>query len=346
MERECQIDKVEYISIKPDGVCLYNQRLGSKSKYVNVSEYINNSVVINKPPDFKRPDQKMSRRAVGRMKLAIQWLLYLSRTKRQYSRDLKKWIPFRINFITLTLCSKQMHTDNEIKKQLLHQFLVEMKTATGMKEYIWRAEKQKNGNIHFHILTNVWVDHSALRARWNRIQNKLGYVDRYAEEQQREIKNFTDYYNKYLGYSDYMTLARRYNENLRTGWRSPNSTDVHSIKRIKNIEAYLCKYMCKEAFKDSKISEKEGEELIVQGKLWGLSERLSQLRNVTAVVTGNIIAELNEIFKKIKFRVYNSDYFQWLGITLKDIYRQGSKELIGIVENRLVQLGFKLLVAT
>src|SRR5690625_1883113 len=69
-----------------------------------------------------------------------------------------------------------MHTDKEIKELALNQLLVELRKHYDMQNYIWKAELQANKNIHFHIVTDAFVQFHALQLRWNRILSKLGYI--------------------------------------------------------------------------------------------------------------------------------------------------------------------------
>lgn len=115
-------------------------------------------------------------------------------------------------FATLTLPYEQFHTDNEIKRKCLTPFLEELKKFHNIKLYIWRAEPQQNGNIHFHILLDRFVHHTDIRERWNRIINKLEYVNAFAQKH-----NHTN----------------------------PNSTDIHSLQKVNSISSYIVKYMTK-----------------------------------------------------------------------------------------------------
>lgn len=81
-----------------------------------------------------------------------------------------------------------------------------------MERYIWRAEAQENGNIHFHITTDVYIPQMGLRKDWNSCCDILGYTTRF------EIKH---------------------------GHREPNSTDVHSVKHVRSLVSYLAKYLGK-----------------------------------------------------------------------------------------------------
>lgn len=212
-----------------------------------------------------------------------------------------------------------MHTDNEIKAKLFNHLLTELRNQFGMKHYVWRAEKQKNGNIHFHIVTNIFISHIELRKKWNRIQNKLGYVDRYRESMLNEIKEFRDYYDKFIEQGSYNTLMRRYCHGQATEWRSPNSTDIHSLRKIKNIGAYICKYMCKNETNEETVKEMRAKNLLVSGRLWGLSESLSKLKSITTVLTNNIIVEINQIYNHIKKDIFQKEYFTFFKISLKEL---------------------------
>lgn len=87
----------------------------------------------------------------------------------------------KLIMITVTLSSKQIHDDKTIKAQLLEPFITWLKTKHLVENYMWKAESQKNGNIHFHIITDKYINKKDLQEQWNKIQNKLSYVDRYFE---------------------------------------------------------------------------------------------------------------------------------------------------------------------
>lgn len=177
----------------------------------------------------------------------------------------KKAIKYKMTFITLTLASKQIHTDNEIKATLLNQFLIELRSQYKVNVYIWKAEKQANGNIHFHILTNQYIHWRLLRSLWNRIQEKLGYVTRYQENmktlyQFHEIKNLmpSEYHKQYIfkpttNNLDGRSVKKQYEAFLigcKTNFTDPNSTDIHAIYKVKDIQLYMVKYMGKDVLKD------------------------------------------------------------------------------------------------
>lgn len=152
-------------------------------------------------------------------------------------------IPLRNHtFITLTLSSRQVHCDKTIKRECLNHFLIYLKRHYGVVNFIWKAELQKNGNIHYHMITDKYIPHQELRELWNTAQNRLSYVDMFAHD-------------------------------------NPNSTDIHSLKRIKNVMAYVGKYMSK---KSSADDDKPGVVLRpICGHVWGRSDNLQALQSFT-----------------------------------------------------------------
>lgn len=204
--------------------------------------------------------------AKKRLRTKINWLFVLSDMKTVKMPDTRKTVRFRLSMLTLTLCSKQMHDDKFIKSQMLNKLLEKLRYNCGMKAYLWRAERQKNGNIHFHITTNIYVHHADLRRYWNDIQSRYGYVDEFEKS---------------------------------NGHRDPNSTDVHSIYKIKNLARYLCKYMSKESDKDL---------LPIGGRQWFCSTALSKIEPINQVNGGSLRREL-DIFLQGKKRL-DFDYAQ------------------------------------
>lgn len=97
------------------------------------------------------------------------------------SRKEKSTIRPYLSFITVTLPSVQIHTDNEIKRECLNSFIVKLKEQKGIENYFWRAEAQANGNIHFHLIVDRYINMNWLQKNWNIAINNLGYVDRYCK---------------------------------------------------------------------------------------------------------------------------------------------------------------------
>lgn len=193
------------ISIRPGYLTFYSEvvRNGGASRKFGTPE---------PPPKAHSADGLISHKAQRRLSQAVDWMVYLAKPKPLYPERPKCSLQFRLNFITLTLSDHQMHDDNTIKKELLQPFLDTLRKTWGCNLYMWRAESQRNGNIHFHLVTDVYIPWWKIRNRWNAIQSRLGYTDRFLR--------------------------------IHPGVE-PNSTDVHSVTRVKKLGAYLAKYCSK-----------------------------------------------------------------------------------------------------
>ena len=263
-----QYEIIDYCSIRPNRLTFFSASSKPRTRslaQINASSLLRNN---EKSKDYS----KKSKKRIGD---CLAWLLELSKNEKFYSIKHKRTFSLKVNFITLTLSSKQIHSDNEIKSKLLDQFFTELRTKYNVEHYIWCAEPQKNGNIHFHITTNKYVAWWDIRKSWNRIQDKLGYTSRFFDK---------------FGHND------------------PNSIDVHAVRNIKNLPAYLFKYFTK----DNKIRE-------IQGRRWGLSQSLSRLKSCCLFNYDEANTELSQIYNKYLEKVKFYDYadvlyipFAWL----------------------------------
>lgn len=148
-----------------------------------------------------------------RLRRAIQLIVAVAEPKKAMNFKLNKEFTFKLNFVTLTLPGPQgSYTDADIKSQVLDPWIKKAKRRFDLRSYIWRAERQANGNLHFHLITDTYLPYDQLRDTWNDNLNALGFIDRF------ELKH---------------------------KHRHPNSTDVHAIKKVKNLAGYFSKYMAK-----------------------------------------------------------------------------------------------------
>lgn len=176
--------------------------------------------------DFATPDTKFqsgrSRQvyigqvtpgAKKRIKKAIQTLLLISPTQEVIHPAIPYPVKFRLSFITLTLPSEQKEVDDKtIINKALQPFLRECSRKDKLKHYIWKAERQKNGNIHFHITTNVFIYYQTVQDRWNNYMRSTGLMNEF---------------EKKFGHSN------------------PHSTEIRAVRKMGEIERYMQKYFCK-----------------------------------------------------------------------------------------------------
>ena len=171
-------------------------------------------------------------------------------------------------FITLTLSDKQKDDDKTIKRKMLDRFIILIKRKYGVKNYLWISETQKNGNIHFHLLTDINIHYKLIRQQWNKIQKDNGYLD--------------NYYRKHKNYD-------------------ANSTDIHSLKKIDNIGAYLTK----------EITKGQSSRKII-GKLWGCSENMLKLKSFETLMSYGTEKFLNKLEAQSKTRTLKDNWFSLL----------------------------------
>ena len=241
-----------YYSLKPGALTLFELPEGNLSVGHSNRGFKN----LN---DNKNKYGELSQHATKRLRKTIDYMLYLTNQKKitgtsiisksnidtiEYEKGKKYVSPvnYKLTFVTLTLPSSQIHSDKEIKSECLNHFLTVLRNKYSVDLYIWKAEKQENNNIHFHILTNKYIPWEHLRTDWNKIINKLGYVDRYQAKMKEFFKD---------GFR--MSDNPQDKQNLITGFNNPNSTDIHALYKIKNVAAYISKYLSKEVTKTERI---------------------------------------------------------------------------------------------
>lgn len=306
---------IPLISIHPTSINLYNEIHWSpyrpskpKFDHLTISD--------------KKTHGHVSVQARRKLSKAIDYLLFLAADKALPDTAHGKKYNFKIAFVTLTLPSSQIHSDNEIKDQLLNQFLIELKFRHHVHNYIWRAEKQKNGNIHFHILIDKFISWSVLRDRWNRICNKLGYVDRYRDEMRTFHKSGFKIRQELLEKWDYKSQIKAYQKGKLNDWNSPNSTDIHSLYKIHRIKEYITKYCTK----DENYTE-------THGRLWGCSVNLSHIKGATTVLISELKFALDELIAQYKPTIYTSDYFSVIKININQLSTMHNKLIYNLFCN-------------
>lgn len=167
----------------------------------------------------------------------------------------KKEIMQRFSFITLTIPNQKeitgVWTKEEveafqlsIKRDCLNRFLIYAKRLGVFSRWFWKAELTKAGMIHFHLITDEFIEHTILKDIWNKAILTNEYVENYCKK---------------------------------TGATDMNSTDVHSTKGVKNLVAYVLKYVCKDV--SSEREEGEG----IRGNLYGFSDNLKKLSECVVV---------------------------------------------------------------
>ena len=267
-----------------------------------------------RPPQFDNNAHKgkISPTAYKKITRAIDYLVYMAQPKKLPHTYHGKGLQFKLSFITLTLSSAQVHTDQEIKSHLLNQFLIEMQTKWKVNNYVWRAEKQVNGNLHFHIVCDKFIHWNDIRNTWNRIQQKFGYVTRYRENRLLWHREGFQFDKKLAPKWNYKSQLKAYKEGLRSDWQSPNSTDIHAIRRISKVNAYFKKYLTKQC-----------ENVEVSGRLWGCSYSLTNITGARTDLWSKLEDEL-KVIRECKYtRIVKEKWFTVFYIDMDYIEQMG-----------------------
>lgn len=274
----------------------------------------NRSVSVKSFENLKdNKTKKYSAKAQSRTKNAVSALVNAETIGRFGENWKKHKKEINLCFVTLTLCANQKHSDLCLKRQALMMFVKEIQRRVGGFSYVWKAERQKNENIHFHLLINKKVNYVLIRKVWNNVMNNLGYLQEYKEKMQKltqkeyilQRMQFAKKYKQKRFFTKYdiNEYKKAYKKGKKEGWSNPNTTDIHSLRFIKNVEAYICKYMQKDN------SDK------IQGRYWGCSDDLHNVQKFETYVTKQDLVHLYGC-KKIE-KKYFCVYFVNLQILKK-----------------------------
>lgn len=255
--------------------------------------------------DCNKHNFEISFKASKRIKEKVSWLYELARNKTVTTSKGVVLQSFKMNFITLTLPSNQHHPTAEITKQCLGQFLTELKSRFNLLNYVWRLEFQANGNAHYHIATDTYIDYMHCKLIWNRCLEKLGYVTAY--QQKMSKLNFEQYRQQYSngGKIDFDTLRERFGRGTATRWNSPNTVDVRAVSNHKNIAFYISKYITKASEHKLNPIVSQREESETNLRLWYCSSSLSRLSAIEIFMEGasdlviDILSSLTEVKKYV-----------------------------------------------
>ncbi len=196
-----------------------------------------------------------------------------------------------VTFLTLTLPSKQIHTDTQINK-ILVRFLENLKQSKSVVNYVWKAEPMKNGNLHYHIILDKWIDKHYINNRWNKQINKLGYVDRSTS-------------------------------------LNPPSTEIHSLKKVRNAVSYIQKYMTK----------LEKNKRVLTAKIWGCSRSASKLTYPKVLLEGSEYRDSKPVLDSQELKQLKpSDYITLFTGKVFEVVRKLSTNLWNRVKNHYKEL--------
>ena len=205
----------------------------------------------------------VSNSTMKKIKTASRVLSYASKLRKvRNSKGI--YINHLCIFITLTLPYQQTHPDSEITKIILGTFFDKCRKLGILENYVWRAEKQVNGNIHYHILTDSFVNYSMIYRIWLVALERLSYVSQYKKK--FSSMSFSEYrdlsHNKNL---DIIKVSDKYAKGVRTNWSQPPCVKTDYCDDVSQVSSYIAKYTAKVSASDN----------IVSGRVWSCSASVS-----------------------------------------------------------------------
>lgn len=282
---------------------------------------------------------KISTNAKRLLRKKIEWLFYLAK-KRQISTYSGKTIfNFKVSFLTLTLPAEQKEPTKFITNNYFNQFLTELRQRVDLKNYVWRLEFQKNKNVHYHILTDTYVDYNFAKKVWNRILSKGCYIDNYRKKFENlslfEYEKTTNSNKK----TSFYIIKKRYLAGKKNKWKNPNSIDIKSLKSHRKVTAYISKYFGKNTkapgepahLSHPSCNPLDNEKNSKSVRLWFCSRKLSKLdaiKNFTQDCKHGWVRKIKEV-KNVREIVhdYATSFFYSFSDMSKSVYLEASREL-------------------
>lgn len=221
--------RIPVMSFRSSGIMFYEVNADHSGQLKRSSLFNQNAARLAKRERYKgvvTPSVKK------RMKKAITLLLQSTPYEWKKHPITNKEFQHKISFITLTTPTHENSYNGKwCHVNLLQPMLRVLRNRYGMKSYIWKVELQENKQVHYHLTCDVALNHTRLRTEWNNLLIKHSMLD-----------EFRDKY----------------------GHSNPNSTDIHSVHKVNNLEAYLVKYITKEYQNESALN----------CKIWDCSKNL------------------------------------------------------------------------
>jgi hypothetical protein len=281
---------IHYYKILPNGLVVWHELI--KSEITGYYRFGNLERSQDKVSTYAG---EMTQHSKRRLSKALNLLLEIAVKKKVKNPSNGKSFYMKLAFQTLTLSAAQTgYTDKEIKKLLLEPYIRIMR-RNGQKNYIWKAEQQRNGNIHFHILTDTWIDYTIIRDTWNNLQSKLGFISDFEK---------------------------------RHGHRDPNSTDVKAVTKERETLSYLKKYMLKDSDKSQQLRHDKDYTEKAKGKVWDCSKNLKLKNKEFDIISDHVFREIKQMEKDSRTKVITDDFFTFYCFGLRERKKYFSDETL------------------
>jgi hypothetical protein len=147
-------------------------------------------------------------------------------------------------FMTLTVPkqARPYKTSDKAIKALLARLMDNLRTSHNLNLYIWKAEAQLRGNIHFHLIIDAFVFHKTVRKLWFNLL----------------LKN------------DLLLKGQTFANSSRIVW-------MNVIDSVESLKYYLVGYMDQKEAENGRLISKHDKSKTVRqihGNCWGSSDNL------------------------------------------------------------------------
>jgi hypothetical protein len=162
---------VQGLSLSPSRACLYR---------IPTHWVVHGRSQVRKGSRLQKATEEERARAARARVIARYWTaigyLWLRTRKRKVQLSPGRSINFRQGFLTLTLPGVASADHKAVKRKVLDPFFTYARNVLGLRDYVWTAELQDRGEIHFHVLVNQFLDKDRLRRAWNDACARSGVV--------------------------------------------------------------------------------------------------------------------------------------------------------------------------
>lgn len=227
------------MQVRDNSIVVYYEQMFSR-------RFCNNRAARNRMHAARKGQYsgKMTEGARKRMVKAVTMMCMATSPKWVFNEVTGQYHFHRLSFVTLTVANSGNMSAREGYQKLLQHFLQWLRRTKGVKMYIWKAELQERGQLHYHITMPDFIHWKEIRDEWNRIQKDAGLLNDFAEQH---------------GHTD------------------PNSTDVHDVRKVRNMAGYIVK----------EIAKSMQNQDATDGKIWDCSNNLSSAKYFSLVMTAD-----------------------------------------------------------
>ena len=288
---------IPYLQVRSKSIIYYSQPEYSIRKAHSV---INSVAKQNAVQTMKEAAKYTGMITVGskkRLTKAISMLIQCAPTKWEEHPVTKQYFHHKLSFITLTLPNIDQCKDAKFThKQLLEPMLRVLRRRYQMKMYVWKCELQKNGTVHYHITSDILISYSKLQEEWNNILRSKDLLLAYKQKYKHD---------------------------------NPHSTDIHEVRAIRDLEAYLVKYVAKESQNEKSIN----------AKIWDCSGNLKAAKYFVTQYDGFYDQQLRSLeqlgicqsYSADRYAIYkfkNSHAYEYLSPTDRGLYKSHLKSIV------------------